>query len=216
VSFLASLESDACGGQPPESRLPDDIPGLIEALASPNKPPTGGRRANYPPGFDHAAQERVFAAQQKLAEKGIAAFPYLVEHLSDTRYSRTGAFAVWVNLSVGRICEQILTGQVLPAAQYKARAGADGEWHTTPDFMQSQGGVKKWWSTHSTKSLREMKTEALVWTIEQEKKIGFPGANDRKEYLEPLEAELRALQSGKKIDPFDAVPRPAVSGNQHR
>jgi hypothetical protein len=104
---------------------------------------------------------------------------------------------------VGDVCEQIIEAQVLPRHEgnYNSREGADGKTYSPPCYFYSlggparQGGIEKWWSTHSTKNLLEMKVEALKWTIEQEEKIGFPTPGDRKLYLEPLQTELRQLQS---------------------
>jgi hypothetical protein len=194
-AFVLGEDQPSTNPQPP---LPNDIPGLIETLASPNRPAKGGHgEPHYPSGFDHAAQGRVLAARQALRAKGVAAFPYLIKRLSDSRYSETVAYAVWVNLQVGDVCEQIIEAQVLSrhTGNYKSREGADGKKYSPPCYFYSLGGIEKWWSTHSTKNLLEMKVEALKWTIEQEEKIGFPTPGDRKLYLEPLQTELRQLQS---------------------
>lgn len=199
LTALSLLPGAARGGTGLEPQLPDDISGLIETLASPNKPPRlrGDDDPVYPLGFERAAQERVFAAKQKLAEKGVAAFPKIIKHLRDARYSDTVAYAEYVNLTVGRVCEQIIAQQVLPKNvwRYKTRRGKDGQWHRPPNYLEAEGGVEKWWSVRSTKSLREMRIEALQWTIEQEQKIGFPAPNDQKMFLEPLQSDLRELQS---------------------
>jgi hypothetical protein len=178
-------------GQP----LPEDVLGLINALASPNKLPKEGWEVIYPKGYDRAAQDRVLAAEEKLVEKGVDAFPELVKHIADARYSQTTVSAEWYNISVGAVCRQIIKRQVLPKhSDYKSRKGTDGEYHMLPNYMDEQGGFKQWWSTRSKMSLHEMKVEALKWKIEREKEIGSPDPEDRKYILEPLQAELRELQ----------------------
>jgi hypothetical protein len=194
--------SEGAASQPKPPPLPNDVPGLIEALASSEAPPKHkGPLEDSPlffPELDDPAQARVLAARRKLEEKGAAAFPQLIAHLGDKRYSCTQEYAALVNLSVGNVCEQMIESQVQPGMRYKSRNGIDGKGHMSPHFINSRGGVKKWWSTRSTMSLREMKIEALEWTIAEEEKTGFPDPKDRKNYLNPLQTELRDLKKQKK------------------
>jgi hypothetical protein len=180
-----------------KSKLPDDIPNLVEALASINAPPKDGPDAEYPAGFDHSAQRFVRAARQKLIRKGVAAFPELVKHGSDTRYSYTEVYAVEINLSVGKVCEEIIEEQIRPrsSTQYRSRKGADGRWHNQPFYFDTQGGVAKWWAMHANMNLREMRIEATQWWIDEEEKTGFSDTMERESILQPLQAELLALKS---------------------
>lgn len=219
---LGPLLSGSVDGAAREPRLPSDVPGLIGALASPNTPPTVGwpNEPRYPQGFDHAVQKRVLAARQALEEKGAAAFPDLIGRLSDARYSCTASYAAWVNLTVGNVCGQIVEDQVVSRHDfsYKSRMGQDGRQHGHQSYMGAQGGLEKWWSTHSTQSLREMKIEALQWAIAREENVGFPRPNDRKYHLEPLQTELRELQSPPErrlIDRTGEVPKRSAERIEH-
>lgn len=53
--------------------------------------------------------------------------------------------------------------------------------------------MKKWWKENGNCSLKEMQILALKWDIDREKTIGFPGKDDKKNYLEPLERKLVEL-----------------------
>lgn len=79
--FFAAVSIAATGASPQK------ISELIMQLASPNASPGKVDEVadEYPPGFDRAAQERVFKAWRQLYDLGITAFPYLIKSIGDKR-----------------------------------------------------------------------------------------------------------------------------------
>jgi hypothetical protein len=105
---------------------------------------------------------------------------------------------------MGDVCFKIIEEQVdLAGMHYIERKGTDGKDHRHQgyfsrycgDVWYSPEGVKKWWKEHENRSLREMQIEALAWTIERERTIGFPREKDREAYLNPLLAKLNQLKN---------------------
>jgi hypothetical protein len=189
--------------KPDATNLPDDIPGLIEALASPNKPPFEGEVCVHfetPPDFDETAQDRVCAAREKLLSMGIAAFPYLVQHADDPRYSYTACYSAYRNHSVGYACCRIIEKQIEPAYRPTPHRQSDGTHYIPSTYLQSQGDLTRWWASHSRMSLRELSIEATKWSIAQEERADFKTQEDRDRSLQPLRKQLRGLRWGKPLE----------------
>lgn len=209
-------------GKPPGKVDRRAVEELIAQLVSPNKDPNPEMEdlTRFPAGYDKEAQAKVREAHQKLEELGTDAFPILIEHMADERYSETIAIAIWCSFSVGEICLRIIDEQVVPGTGYKNRNGADGKvvpyedyferyWRAQwdkyersvkkrkrSDFLRiRQGGMRKWWNENQGRSLKEMKIDALKWTIERERRFGFQTRREEAEILDPLIQELADLSS---------------------
>ena len=196
----ACMLASGCKGrsETEEAELPDDVPGLIEALASPNFfPPAGGYEIVYPEGFDHRAQERVRLAEKKLREKGFEAVPYLVEHLEDIRYSYSERFDTWHNHALGEVCFYLIEDVVdFYGCDYEVREGADGKTHEKPSYLWSicmKGEMREWWEQRQTRPLHELRIEALQWTIAEERRIGFKDNAEEQRIMGPLLERLEEL-----------------------
>ena len=182
--------------------LPEDVPGLIEALASPNYfPRAAGQDLIYPDGFDHGAQKRVRRAEQRLRDRGPAAFPDLVAKLEDARYAYSEYYDQWRNPLVGEVCFYIIEDQVdFDGYDYKTRLGADGKQHEKPSCLWSictQGKMQEWWKARAGKTLTELQTEAVEWTVAEEKKIGFKDRAQEEQVLGPLLKRLGELKPAR-------------------
>jgi hypothetical protein len=191
--------------QPNKSLDRQRIEALIADLRSPNKDPNPKFQPfiKLPKAYDLAAQEKVERAREELIEMKEAAFPVLIDHLKDKPYSSSISTAIFRSLSVGEVCFMIIEGQVdLAGMRYKARTGSDGKGHThtgyfsqyCKDGSDSRDGLARWWKEHENKSLKEMQIEALEWSIERERAIGFPNEKDREHYLNPLVKMLADLK----------------------
>ena len=194
IAAVAHAQQDELGHQP------DEIAGLIEALVSPNSPPTpewGAKSTERPASWDPAAQDRVRAARARLSNLGKRAFPQLMEYLEDDRYSMTALYAEPVNLDVGSVCRQIITNKVeFIGMRYKARQGSDGKSHGCPSYFahRYRNDLSKWWQENKQKTLLDMQLDTLTWRIAQEARIGFTSQQQWRQIMGELFEELDRLE----------------------
>jgi hypothetical protein len=207
-STLQAVRFNLRAEEPPTSdaSIRASAESLISRLKSPNKPANPDRTPliGYPTDYDFKAQEKVSEAERKLVNLGQSAFPILVEHLNDPEYSQSFDTALLSDFTVGEVCYMIIRRQIEPADRrgYKIREGSDGKSHTMPHYFHSyyksgqprKDQLSRWWAGHRDKTIQEMQIEALEWTIEEEKRIGFPGRRDRELYLDPLVRKLAELK----------------------
>jgi hypothetical protein len=142
--------------------------------------------------------DTVNGAIEQLTCLGTAAFPLLIEHRNDLRYSHfvralngppgrvTGGDA-----TVGVTCVQVIAGQLNAGHAYC------GCQNYISDAVSDEK-LPEWWKARSTKSLSDLRKESLEWTIAREKKVA---SNDgiygecAKDRLKALEADYRALNT---------------------
>jgi hypothetical protein len=131
----------------------------------------------------------------EIAQYEVDALPVLIDFLDNGNYlySQTGvgnmAPGQVMACTIGSEARKLFISLVDPTGggiSYKGRKGMDGKVHICPIFYPSSNDLKEWWRNHSRMTLLEIQTEILGDRIEQEKKIGFPGENDKATYLEPL------------------------------
>jgi hypothetical protein len=183
------------------------IEALINKLASTNKDPNPRPARPFvrlPKDYDYKAQQIVSDAEEKLKSMGKDAFPILIEHFNDERYSKSMSTSLLRSFTVGEICQKIIENQVdLAGMNYKMRIGADGNFHpfSRNYFAKyyAQGAtrevaLKKWWEENQQQSLKEMQIVGLRSAIEHERKIGFATKEDEASYLTPLVEKLKALE----------------------
>jgi hypothetical protein len=172
---------------------------LIATLASPNSEPLfdedSGIPPRYPRGYDHAAQGRVLEARNKLLAIGMAAFPRLVTHVEDPRYSHTEQreASLWLNVSVGYVCYHIVA---LQAEVYQPLATLP----MTGRIWVPAGreNLAKWWESHKKLSLCEIQLEGARWAIERQRKAYFESDKERAAVLGDLERLIKRLQPPNK------------------
>lgn len=184
----------------------DEIESLIEKLASPNEAPVKlVPIARYPKGYDRDAQKRVNAAWRELRAVGVRAFPHLINHFNDERYSFThdNGF-VYVNCSVGKACADIIKCHLQPfgffpyAMGLKADDGGRPHGALRPGYaghhkLDDPVEAAKWWATHEHKTLLELQIEAIEWTIAEEAKRPERYTDKERAYLnEYLERARKA------------------------
>ena len=156
---------------------------------------------------DRKAKVRVDRATEQLTRLGTAAFPALIAHRDDQRYSHTiiRAFSGSrsgkesplrsIDYTVGGTCVDIIARQLNPGDEYPDR-----------DFIPAcvpPAKLPNWWAARSSKSLVDLQKEAVQWRIENEKKcVGSDGVlpEDAKYRLERLEAKYRSLTLEKSAN----------------
>lgn len=179
------------------------VEALIASLRSRNKDPNPKMDwpGHYPEDYDFHAQQDVDRAIAELERLGKTAFPALIDHVNDKEYSRSMLSSLLRSMSVGETCFMIIESQIesVPGASgYKVRFGTDGQTHAHKGYFSkycdgkwyTQDGLRKWYREHRDSSLREMRIDAVKWTIAREREIGFLDERDRESYLYPLERQL--------------------------
>jgi hypothetical protein len=151
--------------------------------------------------------KRVQTAFQKLIDRGPSAFPYLVIHISDDRYSYSdewpfgvGIERYWMNHTVGDVVREILSHDCNWDI-YKARQWKDGEKSMPPpqfwEYVEAKGGVEKWAASVANKTRPQIVTEFIDWRIEVEKERGFlSDAEERETIARYLKLRDMAEQDG--------------------
>lgn len=156
---------------------------------------------------DRQVQARVDRATEELTRLGTIAFPALIAHRDDQRYSRTIVRAFSgsrsgkesplhsIDYTVGSTCVEIIAKQLNPGDEYPDR-----------DFIPAcvpPAKLPEWWAARSSKSLIDLQKEAVQWRIAEEKKCAGPDGvlpQDAQLRLESLEAKYRSLAFEKSAN----------------
>ena len=120
-----------------------------------------------------------FGAIEEMKGYSKAAFPYLLDHLQDSRAAWTACGRRVTRASVGDVCFWLVIDQIICLPQdYRGsfgRYGSDGKVHERPYYLDqiepfTKSAIKEWVEQRKNKTLREMQIEALEWFIAEEKK----------------------------------------------
>jgi hypothetical protein len=197
-----------------------DVKALIEQLASRNERPRAypesddSPEAEYPKNYNKAAQKQVWIAYHKLENLGPKAYPQLIEHLDDKRYSLTvDTGKVESNINVGFLCRWIIEHQASPfyaivagdgyttgkAAWDNLIIGPRGEAPWRPNYARflfsDRERARKWATKSQTYTLRHIQHEALEWMIAEEAKDTKTFDLEERTSLKSLLRELQNSQS---------------------
>lgn len=138
------------------------------------------------------AQDRVWSAWKRLFELGKPTFPYLLEHLDDTRYGLTEEDDIdgdWHNYSVGDLCQTIFLSHLQPYGDYYTRGkGNPRERPRRPSYfkhyqLSNPAAAEKWWKARNKKTMTELQIEALEWVIAEEAKRPKDYSDRERKYL---------------------------------
>ena len=163
------------------------VDGLINRLASANAPIEGisdwsfdlrNFLDNNPGSWDPDAQKPVSDAYYELKSMGKEAFPYLIKHFDDDRYSHVKSSSVYYSVTVGDACQDLIDQQVgMGGVGYKWRdapKGSDLEIFDFENYVKSNyGSYAAWWRNNRTRTLPEMSIAYCNWRISQEERVGF-------------------------------------------
>ncbi|MCC7422735.1 MAG: hypothetical protein IT428_20840 [Planctomycetaceae bacterium] len=180
----------------------EKVDALVAQLVSPNKAPEiPSASARYPAGYDRKAQEKVYETFFSLQKLGPPAFPYLIEHFGDKRYSFTDdAGSAARNWSVGAACYDVVRYQLQPDKTWRGLGKTPRPSYPGHIKLHDPKSAKHWWETHKGKSLRELQTEALEWIIAEEthmpEKYDDEETSSLRDLLKTLRAEDKPLDPG--------------------
>lgn len=172
---------------------------LIEELVSPVPPKYQSGESDLTNtledinGFIHPNVEK---ARQSLIEMGTDIYPILAEHINDKRYSYSGVYAAWLNLSVGEMIKDIMAeGIETHLGGYKWRKNPTGS-NGLPSFsamVRETGGYEKY-ALHAKGHRKiELRNEYVRWRVAKERAYGFIDQEQEQKvigkYLELLNEE---------------------------
>jgi hypothetical protein len=196
-----ALANDASAEDHPDA---SHIERLIDGLVSRNAEPSlvfvdKGVKAVFPEGFDHRDRLRVDGVIDQLVKMGEHAFPQLIQHVDDERYSYTSRWMgeSHVNYSVGSVCFRVVRVQVELYCAYTRndpRTDRQLRWLVRKGNESTQA-LEAWWRKHNKKSLREMQLEATEWALAFERKRGFHNDEARRSIVVPLERLIDRLKN---------------------
>jgi hypothetical protein len=186
------------------------IEALIDQLASSNLPP---KFPGDPPHFslneflknpgdwDPDAQKPVSDAYYELKSIGKDAFPYLIKHFNDNRYSHERSYSTFISHSVGDACKFLVEEQIDPR-------GMSYKWRESPNgsvmgydvlfeaFVKSNyGSYASWWRNNRNHTLLEMRLAFCNWRINKEKQLGFVDDDQENEMLIEFDEMLKEAKT---------------------
>ena len=196
------------------------IESLIEQLASTNSQPEfpGDPPHFYfdeflenPGDWNPDAQRIVSAAYYELKSMGKDAFPYLIKHFGDERYSHERSYSTFISHTVGDACQFLVDDQVdLRGMSYKSRETPTGnsmgyEVQFEAYVKSKYGTYAAWWRNNKTLSLTEMRVNFCSWRIHKEKRLGFIDDNQRNGMMDSFD---RMLENAHAAPETLALPPP--------
>ncbi|MFN7889164.1 MAG: hypothetical protein ACK5OC_02635, partial [Pirellula sp.] len=202
---LFVIVTSVCNAQ--ETVDKETVDSLVARLASKNKPPkTRGPSAVYPKGYDQEGQEDIFLAYRELCKLGPKAFPFIIPHLGDKRYSLTAdGGAADVNFTVGQLCFSAIDLQLQPYKTYSRGEGDPRNRPSRPHYLakldlRDPAKTQDWIDSLKNKTLLQLQIEVLEWVIEEESKdrTKYPAVEHDwlHETLETLKKAEEPLPSG--------------------
>ena len=142
------------------------------------------------------ATPEVTNALKSLKEMGPAAFPALVKHLKDDRYSYSGEVAAWVNFSVGDAIVEILDDGHYMHNGYKSRetpSGSNGMLLSFKDYLKARD-AEAWAEWAKSKSRLEIQMDFIDWCIEKENERGYIDEAQKKRILDNYEGARQRVK----------------------
>jgi hypothetical protein len=119
-----------------------------------------------------------------LKAMGTAAFPALIKHLKDDRYSFSTIVAAWDNCTVGDAVLDVISGGHYNVAGYKFRKTPSGSatYLSFKDYLDERDPTE-WASWARSKSRLEIRRDFIDWCVANEMKRGFTDQAQRKSVL---------------------------------
>ncbi len=204
--------------------LPSAPDKLVELLASPNEPQSEFYHPGEPRREMPVTDRRIRQAEEALERLGTAAFPALIAHRSDSRYSQSyvppsaslvarEGEKMWSNKTVGDVCVEIIANHLNAGEQYKCCH------YYVPECVSPER-LPQWWSARSSKSLAQLQRESLKWTIAKEKldadKPEYYFGNEARNRAKQLEAVFRSKYLERKLDSNSQQPQGPPKADQLR
>jgi len=173
LTAVSQLEKSPAGlkdtnGREPVTRATCDA--WIQQLANQsNRPFTEPYVLDPPRNVDRKALQEVKQAYEHLAEHFELALPSLIKGLSDRRYSyyqETPSNGAFVCYDVRHACHDIVRRRIQVYDGFLVELDIT-DVPRSPAFIESQGGVEKWFESRKTQSLLSLQLEAIDWALMQ-------------------------------------------------
>jgi len=173
----------------------------VRQLANRSKCPFSEPYTLEPPqNVDRKGLEVVKVAYEKLASHFEIALPSLISGLRDRRYSyyqevpTNGAF---VCHDIGDACYDLISRRI------EVYRGSLEELDETgvprsPDFIDAQGGVEKWYASRIGRLLLDLQLEAIDWALKQPKDKRISDDVDWAKNLAALRSFRERLVKGRR------------------
>jgi len=210
VSFFAMSVSPGTASEPEVQKEKasvsrETIARLIENLASPNPVPRlvhqgHGREPVYPQDYDFKVQERVLEAWDNLLRIGQPAWPQLIDHMNDSRFSCVLRPDEYEVVFVGTVCYRIIAVQVQVYYRFvrlysEPPCRLRPMWLPYPPGKEMKPAMEAWWAENKEKSLRDLQLESSRWALATERERGFSGPEEKAAVVGRLNRLIRRLKS---------------------
>jgi hypothetical protein len=209
IAFGMLLQMRILHGEETGKDTPD-TESLVEAIKSHSSAPKvhlPKDRHGHPFGsdFDWADYARVNQSIKYLADHAEEAWPVMVEHLGDTRYSTTidEEDAAYV-YTVGDICKKIIRDHLAKGylLHYSEGFVSDEPYHAinAPGDLNSEA-LKNWCEKREDKKLYELQIEMCEWVIKKMSRLERFSEEDRQAFIEAVRQEIEELKKSQKFEP---------------
>ena len=178
------------------------------------------RPAPYPSGYWNTTAEEEMAvpymlpgvsnAIVRLKAMGTAAFPALVKHLWDDRYSHSDIVEAWHNFTVGDAVLEVLSDNHYMHSGYKIRKAPSGsaKYLSFKDYVVARG-PETWGEWAKTRTRLDVQMDFIDWCVAKEQERGFADEAQQKKVLGIYQ---EARESVRKE--YSEQPNGAANGSQ--
>jgi hypothetical protein len=183
---------------------------LVELLVSPVPPPcpddveNGCRpkdrsgRGAYRTGEDFYEDPQVNRARRELISLGTTAYPELVHHLHDKRYSFSRIVAEWNDYTVGDVVREVLAEDVeyLPVS-YVPLTGQKSPDFSFEDYLNEQD-LPAWAELAASTTKQSLRILYIEWFIEKETKRADLSGAAQQQFARPFHAEIERIRASTR------------------
>jgi hypothetical protein len=194
-----------------QDQLNGEIERLIDRLASKNPMPKKGSKELSP------HEKRIWKSVDELHQFGVRAFPQLIAHFDDARFSFSedslSSKAVHHH-SVGYLCHEIVDSQVTKYVSWAVGDPRGSPGYGRGIFPRNKKDAEAWWQSNRNKELWELQVANLRFVIAENQELLKSEADARRRKLceEAIAANERlASEITKDKSPLPSKPfRPYV------
>lgn len=148
---------------------------------------------------------QVSNALVKLKGMGTAAFPALIKHLRDDRYSYSTIVAAWDNCTVGDAVLDVLSDghSMVPGYKFRKTPSGSAPYLSFKDYLRERDPAK-WASWASKQSRLQIQLDFIDWCAAKERKRGFIDKTQQEGVL-ALYAAAREEAAKENSEPHHAA-----------
>ncbi len=214
LACAAALCAAAVLASPPggEQKPTPDARAMVEALANRNPVPAidPDHRPVFAKNYNWPECSRAAHAFHALIDHAEDAWPEMVAHLNDNRYSITydadSSSGYTRNWTVGDVCRKIIVGSL--AGSYLQHVHTDKRsYYRLEKFLPDKRGsmigkdiLKAWCEERIAKRLYELQIEVCQWAVAEVEKGGFErvSKSERLEWIAAIKSEIERLKTSRR------------------